>query len=132
MEEIIAIMLVISIDDNLICDSDITQDSSCEGKEGGAGKVLHMTVMAVRHIWKSSMYIFLLTLFCIIAPWNLDFQSSFNLSFSQNYSVRRLEVRKSTAKCLSTCSVADGLVRYHIGIHIIIYILRNTHQKAMS
>ena len=68
-------------------------------------------VMAVGHVWKSSVYIFLLTLFCVIAPWNLDFQSSLNLSFSRSYSLRRLEVQESTAKCLSSCS-ADGLVNY--------------------
>ena len=75
-------------------------------------------VMAVGHVWKSSVYIFLLTLFCVIAPWNLDFQSSLNLAFSRSYSLRRLEVQESTAKCLSSCS-ADGLARRHIGIHLI-------------
>ena len=74
--------------------------------------------MTVGHVWKSSVYIFLLTLFCVIAPWNLDFQSSLNLSFSRSYSLRRLEVQESTAKCLSSCS-ADGLVRRHTGIHLI-------------
>ena len=74
--------------------------------------------MAVGHVWKSSVYIFLLTLFCVIAPWNLDFQPSLNLSFSRSYSLRRLEVQESTTKCLSSCS-ADGLVRRHIGIHLI-------------
>ena len=65
-------------------------------------------LMAVGHVWKSSVYIFLLTLFCVVAPCNLDFQSSLNLSFSRSYSLRRLEVQESTAKCLSSCS-ADGI-----------------------
>ena len=65
-------------------------------------------VTAVGHVWKSSVYIFLLTSFCVIAPWNLDFQSFLNLSFSRSYSLRRLEVQESTAKCLSSCS-ADGI-----------------------
>ena len=38
--------------------------------------------------------------------------------FFRSYSLRRLEVQESTAKCLSSCS-ADGLVRRHIGIHLI-------------
>ena len=78
-----------------------------------------MAVMAVGHVWKSSDYIFLLTLFCVIALWNLDFQSYLNLFFSRSYSLRRLEVQESTEKCLSSCSVADGLVRRHIGLHLI-------------
>ena len=75
--------------------------------------------MAVGHVWKSSVYIILLTLFCVIAPWKPDFQSFLNLSFSLSYSLRRLIVQESTAKCLSSRSVADGLVRRHIGIHLI-------------
>ena len=75
--------------------------------------------MAVGHVWKSSVYIILLTLFCVIAPWKPDFQSFLNLSFSLSYSLRRLVVQESTAKCLSSRSVADGLVGRHIGIHLI-------------
>ena len=63
------------------------------------------------------MYIFLLTLYCVIAPRNLDLQSSLNRSSSRRYALRRLEVEESTAKCLSSCSVADGLARHHIGIN---------------
>ena len=85
--------------------------------------------MAVGHVWKSSVNIILLTLFCIIAPWNPGFQSSLNLSFSRSYSQRRLVVQESTAKCLSSCSVADGLVRRHIGIHFIKRV-RFTHRRV--
>ena len=80
---------------------------------------LRYATVAVGHVWKSSVYIILLTLFCVIAPWKPDFQSFLNLSFSLGYSLRKLVVQESTAKCLSSRSVADGLVRRYIGIHLI-------------
>ena len=75
--------------------------------------------MAVGYVRKSSVYIFILTLYCVIAPWNIDFQSSLNRSSSRRYRLRRLEVEEFIAKCLSSCSVADCLGRRHIGIYLI-------------
>lgn len=63
---------------------------------------LRYATVAVGHVWKSSVYIILLTLFCVIASWKPDFQSFLNLSFSLGYSLRKLVVQESTAKCLSS------------------------------